>query len=247
MTALGADRVMSRLGDEPIPSLGEGPVGASVTIYKGALLAYNSAGYLVPATTAVGLRIAGVASEKVVNAGANGAKRVKFERGVFPFENSSSGDAIAETDVGQDCFVVDDTTVAKTNGSGTRSVAGRIESFDGGKPWVRILGTVGAAPYVITSLPAFAAADSAPTTIINGAIYDVPTTAANSTVTLPTAASDGTVATFVADGTKNGHTVQYRDQAGTTVITAALTASKRHMVTASKVGGKWFAIAHVSP
>ena len=87
--------------------------------------------------------------------------------------------------------------------------------------------------------------DAAPAAIVSGAVYDVPTTAANSTISLPAASPDGTWALFVADGTKNGHTVQYRDV--TTAITTALTASKRHMVHVQMSGGKWFANAYISP
>jgi hypothetical protein len=75
----------------------------------------------------------------------------------------------------------------------------------------------------------------------------VPATGAASTVTLPAAALDGTSASFVADGTANAHTVQYRDATGVVNLTAALTAAKRHLVIVEKVGGKWFANAYVSP
>ena len=38
-----------------------------------------------------------------------------------PFANSASGDLITAAEVGSDCYIVDDQTVAKTNGSSTRS------------------------------------------------------------------------------------------------------------------------------
>jgi len=81
----------------------------------------------------------------------------------------------------------------------------------------------------------------------SGLIYDIPTTAAASTVTLPAAAAEGTILYFVADGTKNGHTVQYRDATGPVNLTTALTASKRHQVTAIYLNAKWTANAYVSP
>jgi hypothetical protein len=81
----------------------------------------------------------------------------------------------------------------------------------------------------------------------NGLIFDVPTTGAASTVTLPAAAREGTRVYFSADGTKNGHTVQYRDATGPVNLTTALTASKRHSVTALFLGSKWVAQAYISP
>lgn len=100
---------------------------------------------------------------------------------------------------------------------------------------------------VLATIPAYTANDSAPTSIPTGAIIDVPTTGAASTITLPAAPPDGTWAIFTADGTKNAHTVQYRDATGPTNLTTALTASKRHEVLVSALGGKWFANAYVSP
>jgi hypothetical protein len=95
------------------------------------------------------------------------------------------------------------------------------------------------------SLPAFDAGDSAPASIVHGAVYDVPATAANSTISLPAAAPDGTVAHFHADGTKNGHTLTFRDVA--TAISAATTASKRVAATAMKADGKWCVTLTVGP
>lgn len=89
-----------------------------------------------------------------------------------------------------------------------------------------------AATFVYTSND-FAVPASTP----SGTVFDVATTAANSTISLPAAAPDGTFYVFVADGTKNGHTVQYRNV--TTAISAALTSSKVHGVTVTKRGSAW--------
>ena len=51
---------------------------------------------------------------------------MSIRQGVFKFENSSAGDAIAIAEIGDDCYIVDDQTVAKTNGGSTRSVAGKV-------------------------------------------------------------------------------------------------------------------------
>lgn len=99
----------------------------------------------------------------------------------------------------------------------------------------------------VATLPAYVGNDSAPTVIVPAAVYDVPATGAASTITLPAAPPDGSRAVFLADGTKNAHTVQYRDATGPTNLTTALTASKRHEVLVYALGGKWFANAYVSP
>lgn len=101
-------------------------VAASTTIYQGAIVCFNSSGYLVPGSTSTSQRSAGVAQETVVNSGTAGAARVKLRSCVAKFANSSAGDLITIADVGADCFIVDDNTVAKTNGSSTRSVAGKV-------------------------------------------------------------------------------------------------------------------------
>lgn len=106
---------------------------------------------------------------------------------------------------------------------------------------------LGNVPTVTTplSLPAFSAGDSAPASIVHLAVYDVPATAANSTISLPVAAPDGTVCFIHADGTKNGHTLTVRDVA--TNISAASTASKRVAITAMKAAGTWVCTMTVGP
>jgi hypothetical protein len=101
-------------------------VATATTIYQGSIVCFNSSGYLVPGSTATTLKAAGVAQEGVVNAGANGAAKCKLRSCVAKFANSSAGDLITIADVGADCYIVDDQTVAKTSGGSTRSVAGKV-------------------------------------------------------------------------------------------------------------------------
>jgi hypothetical protein len=49
---------------------------------------------------------------------------------VFSFANSASTDEIVDDDIGKLCYIVDDQTVAKTNGANTRSVAGIVVGLD---------------------------------------------------------------------------------------------------------------------
>jgi hypothetical protein len=134
MTALAADRnTLSRDARDF-----EWPVATATKIYAGAIVCINSSGYATKGATSTTLKTVGVAQEQVDNAGADGDKTIKVRRGCFRFANSSAGDAIARADIGADCYVVDDQTVAKTNGTSTRSVAGKIRDVDSGGVWVEI-------------------------------------------------------------------------------------------------------------
>lgn len=112
------------------------PLNAAKKAYAGAIAVLNGA-YCEPATTALSLRAVGVFQEQVDNtAGAAGAVTVKVARGVFRLGNSAAGDAITLSDVGNDCYLVDDQTVAKTSGTNTRSVAGKVRYVDAAGVWV---------------------------------------------------------------------------------------------------------------
>ena len=113
------------------------PVAAAKTIYAGALVVLNATGYAEPGSTATTLTAAGRAEERVDNsAGANGALTIRVRRGVFRFSNH--GDAVTRTEIGESCYIVDDQTVAKTDGTGTRSVAGKVIDLDGSGVWVEV-------------------------------------------------------------------------------------------------------------
>ena len=113
------------------------PVKAAVKPIQGGIAVLN-AGYAAPGTTATGLVALGRFEETADNsAGSNGDLNVLVKRGVFKFANSSAGDLIAQADVGADCYIVDDQTVAKTSATNTRSAAGIIDSVDAQGVWVR--------------------------------------------------------------------------------------------------------------
>lgn len=133
MPALNQDRNTLRRDGTQI----EPPVAANARIYGGALVAITATGLAVPGSTAVGLRSAGVAELRADNTGgADGAIRVRLNRLPHQFANSTAADAITLADIGSDCYIVDDQTVAKTNGSGTRSRAGRVFDVDADGVWV---------------------------------------------------------------------------------------------------------------
>lgn len=106
------------------------PVKASTSCFQGGIAVLN-AGYAAPGTTATGLIAIGRFEQDADNsAGAGGAIKARVKRGVFKFKNSASTDLIAQADAGADCYIVDDQTVAKTNGSSSRSRAGKIVAID---------------------------------------------------------------------------------------------------------------------
>ena len=115
------------------------PMAAGVKIFEGSLSALTAAGYATPGAVSATLKKPGRARATVDNTGgAAGAKTVEIEYGCFQFANSAAGDAITAADIGSDCYVVDDQTVAKTNGTDTRSKAGTVFDVDAQGVWVEI-------------------------------------------------------------------------------------------------------------
>ncbi|WP_425230209.1 hypothetical protein [Sphingomonas sp.] len=113
------------------------PVKAATRIFPGALVCLDATGFAVPGGVATTLRPVGRAEAIADNtAGASGDIQVRVRRGVFRFANSAAGDLIARADVLGTAFIVDDQTVAKTNGGGTRSAAGTIRDVDAQGVWV---------------------------------------------------------------------------------------------------------------
>lgn len=113
------------------------PVAANAVIFAGAIVAINAGGYAVPGATATTLKAVGVAQEAVDNTGgANGAISVKVRRGVFFFDRSNSEQYPERTDIGSDCYIIDDQTVGLTSGGGTRSIAGKIRDAGSAGVWV---------------------------------------------------------------------------------------------------------------
>lgn len=113
-------------------------VAADTTLFPGAIAMINAAGFLIEGQTATGLIGVGRSESLADNAGgSNGDITGDYKPGIFRFNNSASTDAITAADVGKVCFVVDDQTVAKTDGSSARSPAGFVDHVDANGVWVR--------------------------------------------------------------------------------------------------------------
>jgi hypothetical protein len=133
MTAQTADRNTPRMqGDIKFMAM-----AASALIHGGSIVMRSATGYATKGATALGYRGAGMAMERVDNsAGAAGDLSISVREGTFRFANSAAGDAIVDDDMGKHCYIVDDQTVAKTNGANTRSVAGVVAGVDDQGVWV---------------------------------------------------------------------------------------------------------------
>lgn len=134
MTALAADR---KTRSKTTGRSFTGDVAATTVIYKGAMVARNAAGYIVPASDTANLTVVGVAMEKVDNsAGANGAKTVNIETGVFEFGNA--GGAIVQASKHTACYVSDDNSVTTAAVAASDIKAGTVDAFTTTTVWVRI-------------------------------------------------------------------------------------------------------------
>ncbi|MEP2705224.1 MAG: hypothetical protein ABJQ71_01190 [Roseibium sp.] len=133
MTALATDRrTPERNGDHR-----EFPLAAATLLYAGSMAALNASGELVPMSTSTTLTSVGRSEARADNStGAAGDITGRIKSGIFRFANSAAADEITDTDIGATCYGVDDQTVAKTDGTATRSVAGKVFDVDAQGVWV---------------------------------------------------------------------------------------------------------------
>lgn len=134
MTALVADRQTPRRDGNTYNR----PVAANVTCYAGAIACLDAAGNATPGAVSATLVADGRFVERVTNGATAAAVSVIVEPGIFRFDNSASTDLITKAEIGDTCYIVDDQTVAKTNGTNTRSAAGKIVDVDALGVWVKI-------------------------------------------------------------------------------------------------------------
>lgn len=132
MVALTADR------NTPEMEPGErvGLLGASQAIFNGSLLMRNASGHLIKGATATGSFGVGRAEDAGASTTA-GITAQRYRPGVFRWANHGA-DLVVTADIGAVCYIVDDQTVAKTNGTNTRSPAGVVEGVDAQGVWVRM-------------------------------------------------------------------------------------------------------------
>lgn len=114
------------------------PVAANAVIHAGGLVVANATGYAAPGSVATTLTYLGRAEQSVDNTGgADGAETVLVRRGkAFKWANSGA-DPVTQASLGKACYIVDDETVAATNGANTRSAAGIVVGVDADGVWVQ--------------------------------------------------------------------------------------------------------------
>ncbi|MDE0901209.1 MAG: hypothetical protein OSA41_05785 [Erythrobacter sp.] len=113
------------------------PVAADTKIFAGALVCLNAAGDATPGAVATTLTAVGRAEAQADNTGgAAGDLSVDVRKGTFRYANSAAADEIGREDIGKTAYVVDDETVALTDGTGTRSAAGTIYDVDAQGVWI---------------------------------------------------------------------------------------------------------------
>jgi hypothetical protein len=133
MTALTKDRAtLERDG-----SLVNYAAAASKKFFAGSLACINASGYLTPGATATTLKAAGRVEAYADTTGLSaGDVKVLVRRGCFKFANA--GDIVIADTLGT-AYIVDDQTVAGDDGTGTRSVAGKIIEVESDGVWVEII------------------------------------------------------------------------------------------------------------
>ncbi len=146
MAALTQGRITKRLADQAIIPVLAIPVKAGTKLFSGGLVCTDATGYAVPGSASTTLKCWGIAEADVDNTlGVNGALFVRVRRGAFNLNVGTAGDALAQANVGAMVFIIDDNTVGLTNGSATRSVAGKFLGFEtDGTPYFELTGQVAA-------------------------------------------------------------------------------------------------------
>lgn len=111
------------------------PVKGGVKIYAGALVCVDATGFLVPGATSATLTYVGRAEEAIdASAVGDGELVVQVRRGIaFKWANQGS---IAQEHLFQPAYIVDDQTLAATDGTGTRSAAGTIIAIEADGVWI---------------------------------------------------------------------------------------------------------------
>jgi len=112
-------------------------VAANAVIPAGVIVAANATGFATNGATATTLTALGRSEEAVDNTGgADGAKSIVVRRNkAFKFGNLA-GDLVSQASLGKVCYIADNQTVAATNGTNTRSVAGTVLGVEADGVWV---------------------------------------------------------------------------------------------------------------
>lgn len=126
MAAASADRV--NYGATPDGKNWAYPI-TNARLYEGTLIVINAAGHAAMASDTTGTTaVVGYLDAPADGAGTTaGTVEGRVRRGgVAEFETVAGGNAIVQADVGRDCYVVDNQTVAKQAGTTNGVIAGEV-------------------------------------------------------------------------------------------------------------------------
>lgn len=123
------------------------PLGASVTVYRGSVAVTDALGNIKNASSLSGSEIVwglianagpGTADTGpgITNGGSSGAVTVEIDTGSFYLANggNTTTDVLTEANVGQVVYLVNETSVAATNGGSSRPIAGTLLNVDASQP-----------------------------------------------------------------------------------------------------------------
>lgn len=138
MAATTIERRCDQMGAMRIADYYDLPVAAGVKLLAGTIAMISATGFATPGVTGLNLVAAGLADETVDNiAGTAGAVRIRVKPGIHKFINLA-GDPVVAAGLGLDCFVADNQSVAATNGTSTRSRAGKVIRLDADGVFVQL-------------------------------------------------------------------------------------------------------------
>ncbi len=127
-------RFGTQTGNQPLGL----PEAASANIYAGTIAVTNSSGFAKDAGSSAASTdiVWGVyngqydsqehVSSPMAGGTTNGLHIVGVDTGTFLLNNATGPDAIAQSNIGNVCYIYDNVTVALTNSTGSRAVAGTI-------------------------------------------------------------------------------------------------------------------------
>jgi hypothetical protein len=114
---------------------------ANAKVLAGTIACLSATGFAQGGATSTTLKAVGVFEISVDNTGgADGATKAVVRRDRwFRFGNSSAADLITVADIGNNAYIVDNQTVAKTDGTATRSIAGKIRDVGDDGVWIEFI------------------------------------------------------------------------------------------------------------
>lgn len=134
MAAITKDTGRDRAGALQPTSPIAGPLKGGVIIPQGAVIDRDASGYLTNGATNTTAQTMGVAAKRYDTTGlSDGAVNGEADLGVFRFANT---DSFTIADVGKTAYLVDNNTVARTDGSGARHAAGKVYAVDAEGVWI---------------------------------------------------------------------------------------------------------------